>query len=150
MHFHYNDLVEYSLHKVIGAGRTGPQVAKSNKASFCLADDGYFGFAHRAPNGPRDYAGQPDCNIPSAAQIAAGDAWVHEGISPGWGDIYTWDTPDQYIDITNVPPGVYDIVTRGNPAGSLELAGKSKPCATTRVRLTATSVKTLSRDIACS
>lgn len=150
MHFHYNDLVEYSLHKVTADGRTGAQVARSNKASFCLADDGYMGFGRRSPNGPRDYAGQPDCNIPSAAQIAAGDAWVHEGISPGWGDIYTWDTPDQYIDITNVKPGIYDIVTRGNPSGLLELAGPSKPCATTRIRLTATSVKTLSRDIPCS
>jgi hypothetical protein len=150
MHFHYNDLVEYSLHKVTSDGQTGAQVAKSNKASFCLADDGYFGFAKRAPNGPRDYAGQPDCNIPSAAQIAAGDAWVHEGISSGWGDIYTWDTPDQYIDITRVPPGIYDIETRGNPSGKLELAGKSQPCASTRIKLTATSVKTLSRNIPCS
>ena len=149
MHFHYNDLVEYSLHKVTADGRTGAQVAKSNKASFCLADDGYFGFGKPAPNGPRDYAGQPDCNVPSAAQIAAGDAWVHEGISPGWGDIYTWDTPDQYIDITNVKPGIYDIVTRGNPSGKLELAGRSQPCASTRIKLTATSVKTLSRDIHC-
>ena len=150
MHFHYNDLVEYSLHKVTAGGQTGAQVAKSNKASFCLADDGYFGFGSRGANGPRDYAGQPDCNIPSAAQIAAGDAWVHEGISPGWGDIYTWDTPDQYIDITNVPPGTYDIVTRGNPAGSLELGGNSQPCATTRIKLTATSVKTIARNIPCN
>ena len=150
MHFHYNDLVEYSLHKVTGGGRTGPQVARSNKASFCLADDGYFGFGKSAPNGPRDYAGQPDCNIPSAADIAAGDAWVNEGISSGWGDIYTWDTPDQYIDITKVPAGIYDIVTIGNPSGKLDLAGKSQPCATTRIKLTATSVKTLSRDIPCN
>ena len=71
-------------------------------------------------------------------------------ISSGWGDIYTWDTPDQYIDITKVPAGVYDIVTIGNPSGKLDLAGNSRPCATTRIKLTATSVKTLSRNIPCN
>ncbi|MDQ1694692.1 MAG: hypothetical protein QOJ03_45 [Frankiaceae bacterium] len=148
-HFHYMDLVEYSLHRVTAAGRTGATVARSLKESFCLADDGYFGFAHRAPNGPRTYVGQPDCNIPSPSGATSGNAWVNEGITPGWGDIYTWDTPDQFIDISDVRPGVYDIVSRANPVHKLELAGNTDPCATTRIRLTATAVKELAHDIRC-
>ena len=148
-HFHYRDLVEYSLHSVTADGGTGRLVARSLKASFCLADDGYFGFARRGPNGPRNYAGQPGCNVPATATLPSGNAWIHEGISPGWGDIYTWDTPDQYIDISTVWPGVYDIVSRANPAGALLVAGTSEPCATTRIKLTATAVKVLARNIPC-
>ncbi len=148
-HFHYRNLVEYSLHKVSAEGTTGRTIARSLKESFCLADDGYFGYARRAPNGPRTYAGQPGCNLPATSNLSSGNAWVSEGISPGWGDIYTWDTPDQYIDISAVPPGIYDIVSRANPARALLVAGKADPCATTRIQLTATSVKTLARNIPC-
>jgi hypothetical protein len=148
-HFHYTDFVEFSLHKVTRSGATGAMVARSLKESFCLADDGYVGFGTPGPNGPRTYAGQPGCNLPGAPGGAAPDLWVTMGITPGWGDIYTWDTPDQYIDISHTPPGVYDIVTRANPAGLLALSGARFPCAATRIRLTADAVSTVKRGIPC-
>jgi hypothetical protein len=37
------------------------------------------------------------------------------GISAGWGDIYTWDLPGQYIDISHLGDGVYEVVSRANP-----------------------------------
>lgn len=148
-HFHYRDVVAFGLHRVRADGTTGALVARSLKESFCLADDGYFGFGRRAPNGPRNYPGQPGCNLPSTAEASAGNAWISMGISPGWGDIYSWDTPDQFIDITSVPPGVYDIVSTANPTGELLLSGRARPCATTRIRLTADAVTTLARGIRC-
>jgi len=148
-HFHYLNFVEFSLHKVRPDGTTGQQVAASLKESFCLADDGYFGFARPAPNGPRTYVGQPDCNVPSTPTPASTDAWITMGLTPGWSDIYTWDTPDQYIDISNTPPGVYDIESRANPARKLAVSGPARPCATTRIRLTDTSVKVIDPDVPC-
>lgn len=148
-HFHYQDYVEFSLNAVNPDGATGKPVAQSLKESFCLADDGYFGFATKGPNGPNNYAGQPGCNVPAAPSAASPDAVVTMGNSPGWGDIYTWDTPDQYIDISTTPPGVYDILSRANPAGALLLGGTQQACAGTRIRLTADSVTTLRTDIAC-
>jgi hypothetical protein len=136
-HFHYKDLVSYNLYR---AG-PGARIGTSQKASFCLADDEYFGFGTTGPNGPRTYAGQPDCNLP--VQDAEGLV-VREGLTPGWGDVYTWDTPDQFVDITNLPPGTYDLVMKTNPIGDLLVAGPQQTCVLTRLELTADSVKSLS------
>ena len=136
-HFHYKDLVSYTLYR----HGTSTKVGVSQKASFCLADDEYFGFATPGPNGARDFVGQPGCNVPSAD---GNNLFVHEGITPGWGDVYTWDTPDQFIDISNTPPGTYDLVMRTNPNSSLLVAGPQQTCALTVVQLTADSVKALS------
>jgi hypothetical protein len=67
-----------------------------------------------------------------------------EGVTPGWGDVYTWDTPDQYVDVTTVPPGTYDLVEETNPNGALLVAGSAKTCAVTQLQLTADSVKAIS------
>ena len=148
-HFHYLNFVEYTLHKVNADGSTGKQVAESLKESFCLADDGYFGYGTPGPNGPRNYVGQPDCNLPSAPTAQAPTSWVTMGVSPGWGDIYTWDTPDQFIDISKTPPGTYDIVSIANPVGKLLMAGKVSTCGATRIKLTDTSVKVLKAGVPC-
>jgi hypothetical protein len=146
-HFHYKDLISYTLY---GHGATGPttKVGTSQKASFCLADDEYFGFATSGPNGQRDFVGQPGCNIP---ETVGNSLYVFEGITPGWGDVYTWDTPDQFIDISHTPPGTYDLVMKTNPNNSLLVAGPQQTCALTTLQLTASTVKVLSTDasIAC-
>jgi hypothetical protein len=142
-HFHYRDFVEFSLHKVNPDGSAGPQVAASLKESFCLADDGYFGFGTTGPNGPATYVGQPDCNIPTSEGV------INMGVSPGWSDIYTWDTPDQFIDISTTPDGVYDLVARANPNGDLLLGDTSQECGATRIRLTADAVSVVAPSVTC-
>ena len=141
-HFHYAALLSYALYRA-GAGVTlGPQVGVSRKASFCLTDDDYAGFATAGPNGPRVNVGQPDCNLPRQASLPVtgqpgSGTFITEGITPGWGDVYTWDTPEQYIDVTKVPSGLYDLVEETNPAGTLLVAGPARTCALTQLRLTA-------------
>jgi hypothetical protein len=148
-HFHYKDFVAFSLHSVRADGTTGPTVAASLKESFCLADDGYTGFGSPGPNSPRTYVGQPDCNVPSLPTGAPPDALVHMGLSPGWGDIYTWDTPSQFIDISRTPAGTYDIVARANPTRALLLSGVQQSCATTRITLTDAAVTVVRSGIRC-
>ena len=145
-HFHYRDLVGFSLYPIRANGSLGPRVGQSQKASFCLADDDYFGFRSPGPNGPRNYVGQPGCNVPSQIGLHGplpktmnGEIVVGEGVSPGWGDVYTWDTPDQYIDISNVGPGRYGIVEETNPSGTILVAGPARTCALTQVDLTASA-----------
>ena len=132
VHFHYNGFVSFGLYSVDSAGRTGELAAKSLKESFCLADDGYFGFGSAGPNGPRNYAGQPGCNLPS---LPNPDAVITMGNSPGWGDIYTWDTPDQFIDITHLAPGIYDLESRANAGRHLLVSSTLHACAATRIKL---------------
>lgn len=149
-HFHYRDYVEFSLRAVNADGTVGHEVAASLKESFCLADDGYFGFGTAGPNGPRRYVGQPDCNVPGLPAVPDPDVWVTMGNSPGWGDIYTWDTPDQYIDISTTPPGVYQLEAQANPTGALLLDGVTRSCAATRINLTADSVQVLQSGVPCA
>ena len=65
------------------------------------------------------------------------------GISPGWGDIYTWDLPQQYIDISKVPDGVYEVVSRSNPDGALLTADRSRETGVSCIRLQGTKVTPL-------
>jgi len=140
-HFHYKNLVSYTLYNVAADGTPGTKAGTSQKASFCLADDEYFGFGTAGPNGARNFVGQPGCNLP--ADTSNGNIYVTMGVTPGWGDVYTWDTPDQFIDITNTPAGTYDLVMETNPMGTLLVSGPAKTCALTRLTLTASSVKAI-------
>ena len=144
LHFHYSDLLGYTLYNVAASGGIGTKVATSVKASFCLSDDDYFGYGTPGPNSQRDFTGQPGCNVP--ADSGTGATSIDEGIKPGWGDVYTWDTPGQYIDITNLASGTYDLVEVTNPTGALVVAGPAQTCALTQLSLTSTSVKVLSQS----
>ncbi|HEX4863320.1 MAG TPA: lysyl oxidase family protein, partial [Acidimicrobiales bacterium] len=140
LHFHYSDLLGYTLYNVTATGSIGPKVATSVKASFCLSDDDYFGFGTSAPNSQRDFTGQPGCNVPASGTS------IDEGIKPGWGDVYTWDTPGQYIDVTNLASGTYDLVEETNPTGALIVAGPAQTCALTKLLLTSSSVSIVSQS----
>jgi hypothetical protein len=148
-HFHYQDFVGFSLHRLRPDRRPGPQVGSGLKQSFCLGDNDYFGFGTPGPNGPRSYAGQPDCSVPAGVDGAG--AVLAEGLTPGWSDVYTWDTPGQIVDITNVPPGEYALVEKTNPAGAILVAGPPQTCAMTILRLTASAVSAVSShaSVAC-
>jgi hypothetical protein len=140
-HFHYDNLLLYALYRAGPGTALGQQVGKSQKESFCLTDDDYFGFGSATTNGPRANVGQPDCNLPRQASAPqpgqpGSGTFVTEGITPGWGDVYTWDTPDQYIDVTHVPSGTYDVVEETNPAGAMLVAGPAHTCSLTQIRLT--------------
>jgi lysyl oxidase len=40
---------------------------------------------------------------------------VDMGLSPGWRDPYQWTLPDQRLDLTGLPDGVYRLVARADP-----------------------------------
>jgi hypothetical protein len=140
-HFHYSALLGYALYRVGEDGLPTGKVMGASKASFCLTDDDYVGFGSARVNGPRNNVGQPDCNVPRSFGVpTAGKAdtgtFVSEGMTPGWGDVYTWDTPGQFINVTHIKAGVYDLVEETNPEGRILVAGPKHTCAMTRLRLT--------------
>jgi hypothetical protein len=90
------------------------------------------------------YAGQPGCSLPSGASGAGVE--LEEGLTPGWDDVYTWDTPSQLIDITNVAPGRYALIEQTNPSNTILVAGPMQTCAVTELTLTADTV-TATRSI---
>jgi hypothetical protein len=90
-HDHYH-MSEFSAYKILN--RKGQVVLNKRKQGFCLRDDvKYFGTA-----GPgRNFT----CE--------------HQGISKGWQDVYDKSLDCQWVDITNLRPGRYQLQVTVNP-----------------------------------
>src|SRR4051794_6163897 len=147
-HFHYQNMGIYQLFAVDGDGAPGVKpVAQSRKVGFCTVDVDYYTFGTGQPGGPRRYS-FPTCNIPNASSSKTDGPYgptsppEYMGISAGWGDVYTWDLPAQYIDITNgVPDGIYQVVSRSNPDGAIESADRGGETGATCIEVKGTTVK---------
>ena len=149
-HFHYQNMGRYQLYAVETRGLPAARpIAASNKVGFCTidVDDYSFGLAGARP---RAYS-FPTCNIPNAysTQLAPSTPYgpggmpEYMGISPGWGDVYTWDLPQQYIDISHVPDGTYEVVSRSNPDGGILTSDRSEETGITCIRIAGSTVTTL-------
>ncbi|WP_342377743.1 lysyl oxidase family protein [Myxococcus stipitatus] len=79
-HHHLNNFAAYEL-----LDASGKTVLAGRKQGFYLVD--FQSYCADAP--PADYTFDP------------------MGISPGWADIYTLDTPCQWVDVTDLPDGTY-------------------------------------------
>jgi hypothetical protein len=149
-HFHYQNMGIYQLYPVGSDGAPAVKpVAQSRKVGFCTIDVDYFSFGTAHPGGPRTYS-FPTCNVPNAYDSRTDGPYgptsppEYMGISAGWADIYTWDLPAQYIDITTgVPDGVYEIVSRSNPDGGILTSDRGSETGVTCVELKGTTVKTV-------
>jgi hypothetical protein len=113
--------------------RTVPlQLVKSGqKVSFCLADT-EIDFWGKKGDGPRTYIA-PDCLFPASSD-AVNDYFV-QGITRGWGDIYDYYLPDQFIEVSGVPDGNYILETRGDPEGRMTEKSETNNCTSIRIRL---------------
>jgi hypothetical protein len=150
-HFHYQNMGRYELYSLDAAGSPSAMpVAQSKKVGFCTIDVEDYTFGQSTPQRrPRTYS-FPTCNIPNAASPTGGpfgpNLTEYMGISPGWGDIYTWDLPAQYIDISDtakVPDGEYEVVSRSNPDGGILTADQSRQTGVTCIAIKGTSVAVL-------
>jgi hypothetical protein len=89
-HYHFRGYATYEL------GGPGGIRATGRKQAFCLEDIGSYS------------------DLPSR-----GYTCDFQGISMGWGDIYSKNLPCQWIDITDVPPGDYKLLVTVNPEGNI-------------------------------
>ncbi|MCB9524222.1 MAG: hypothetical protein H6702_12760 [Myxococcales bacterium] len=119
-HFHFDAYAAYQLYDVandrlldIGA-----------KAGFSVIDIGVWD-RDLAPNGCRGYNGQD------------------QGISAGCQDTYARSLRCQWIDITDVAPGDYEVVVTTNPDGVIEETDLENNSARVRVRIAEDSVELL-------
>lgn len=118
-HWHYLDFEHFELRSP--AGQT---LVKDRKNGFCLGDR-YPAFdSYQLPDAVRPNTPQGDL-----AEFLAGNNCKHhqpgaleatEGISVGRGDHYKLDVDYQWLDITDVPSGTYDLVGTANPDRRLQ------------------------------
>jgi hypothetical protein len=116
-HWHLQRIARYSLVK----GTT--EVAPAQKVGFCLDDSehvnksiGPSGAVYSEANG-REFC---DRYHPNATKL-----W--EGISRGWRDKYEKNLYFQWVDISNVLPGEYQLREEVNPLGFVKEEGGAKP-----------------------
>lgn len=98
-HWHVRDLENFTLERLSDKKKVGTGA----KHGFCFFDNYRYG----STQGPA-YTGCGD----------SGDLGVTMGLSSGWGDIYGYTLPDQYIDITGLPPGRYRLTATADAVGA--------------------------------
>jgi len=101
-HWHFENFARYEIWSLTPAGELEALVASSGKVSFCLRDNFPINLPNKAP--------RPVYTICTHGT---------QGISVGWTDVYEYDLPDQTIDITNVPVGVYALRSVTDPNNQL-------------------------------
>jgi hypothetical protein len=100
----------------------GDTVVTDRKNGFCLGDR--YRTADDPPARPRD----PDSAEGKLAKFLLVNMCkrhnpsvltLKQGISVGWGDDYRYEVDFQWLDLTRVPSGIYDVVNVVNPDRSL-------------------------------
>ena len=103
-HWHVLAFARYELRREPRGG----VVAKRRKVGFCVGDN-RIAFA----NGPRVPA-TPAYPFGPAGSVGC-DETATQGLSIGWADLYLFHVPGQDLDVTELKPGRYCLVTRADP-----------------------------------
>lgn len=123
-HVHFHGMDEAALYTIAADGGPGRRVAGMPDKGICMIDllllDEDISAAWTGPSRARvpgtcDTTDNQDPDDP----LHPDQQYYRQGLSPGWADIYPWQIPDQYVDITNVPDGRYLLVYRVNVSGAI-------------------------------
>jgi hypothetical protein len=152
-HFHFTS---FGLTRLYAAGPTGKKNTRTpvrerrmeralaapprtaRKVSFCLADT-EIDFWGKKGDGPRTYIA-PDCLFPASSD-GTNDNFV-QGITRGWGDIYDYYLPDQYIDVSGMDDGDYILENIADPDALLREKTRKNNCTSVRIRLSGLATST--------
>jgi hypothetical protein len=100
-HWHFLGFDSYQLREI----KKHTLVRPDSKTGFCLGDRYLTYDDHKIPGQPAAPVFTEGCGYDSPQLLEVG-----EGISPGYGDNYAAQLEGQYIDITGVPAGTYNLV----------------------------------------
>jgi hypothetical protein len=104
-HWHLMRVAEYALFDEPGE----TLVWAGDKIGFCLSDvEPVPDVAGPEPPGVYPPSNQCQAGAPDATDLAM-------GISPGWSDVYSFALALQWIDVTDLTPGVYRLAGRADP-----------------------------------
>jgi hypothetical protein len=132
-HYHFQDFSQSTLHAV-GPGGLPKSVplTSGRKNGFCMADTEMHWWGLKGDD-PQAYPA-PACLAPR--ETVDGRAYFQNGIGRGWADEYTWDLPDQMIEVSGMRDGTYWLVTRVDTANKIEEESDANNCLMIKVKLT--------------
>jgi hypothetical protein len=108
-HYHLKNAAEYTLWTADRSRQVA--LAQKTEAGFCLEDSLYNG-----GSGPAEYSANAN---DFCLQVDPGQTWrpgpLVMGVSPGYRDLYDAGLSYQWVDISNTPPGNYQLASRTDP-----------------------------------
>jgi hypothetical protein len=129
-HWHLRDVESYELQST-GTNAT----RRGEKHGFCFRDDFVYDLSLPGAPAATEHA-TGACGNSNSTSVTA-------GISVGWGDRYGWKLPDQYIDITGLPPGEYTLTATADALGFLREVCETNNTTTTRLQIAGNTVSVL-------
>lgn len=115
-----------------------PATRTGRKVSFCLADTEIDAWGRKG-DGARTYIA-PDCLFPASSD-GVNDYFV-QGITRGWGDIYDFYLPDQYLDVYGLADGDYVLENVADPDALLRETTRENNCTSILIRLSGLATTT--------
>ena len=130
-HFHYRGFGQSRLWRADAAGARldAAPLRSGHKNGFCVMDI------------EKIRAGAPEARYDGSGCTASQD--FKNGITEGWADTYTADLPDQYIEVSGVPDGLYVLETFADPDGTVVETDEANNTAAILIRMAGDSVKTV-------
>lgn len=118
-HWHFSNFSIYELFTLRPDGRMGERVATSDKASYCIRSN------------------TRDSSYPVRTENVASNSCGPgvQAIASGWGDTYKSDLPEQKIDVTDVPDGLYVLRSTADPDNLFVESDESNNAASLVVRI---------------
>ncbi len=101
-HFHDDGVLTYELFSTDPSRRTLVRAGDGSKSGFCPADQ-LFGEWWEFRQQPSGYFGEGDS--PGGNCFSPSDGFL--GLTVGWGDVYRWQRPGQYVEFGDNPDGLY-------------------------------------------
>lgn len=102
-HWHIKDVVQYTLTSL---DDDSERMRRANKIGFCIYDNVRRAQRPRQPT-RAEYL-REGCGRQNSKKLRM-------GLSVGWGDLYTWTLPGQYVSMTGLPAGDYRLLGTANP-----------------------------------
>lgn len=96
-HYHFQDILDYSIHRVVAPGKLVP-AGHGTKAGFSPADQLFADWSQFA---------QEEGQFIEGASTARSVGASTFGLSVGWGDVYRWQRPGQYVEFAGNGDGLY-------------------------------------------
>jgi hypothetical protein len=140
-HFHTEQILTYELFAVADAQKGGlTKTGAGTKSGFCPADQ-LFGdflvFQQAVPGafGEGDSAAG-GCSSPDGGSL---------GLTPGWGDVYRWQRPGQYVEFVGQPDGLYVIRSTVDKSNLVRETDDTDNAAYALARITGESIELIER-----
>lgn len=127
-HTHWH-LLRFDDYELRSAGDNA-LVKPAQKTGFCIGDRYDVDHFEDWPNEPRISVWKQQCGLNRPELLR-----LRTGMSVGFGDDYSPQLEGQYIDVTGLPAGDYDLVHRVNSDGSLLESDYTNNAACVGVRL---------------